>query len=117
MTCCIVQSIIDVALSLGVAFLLGMLYLLASRIRKYFNKPPKHFHRTIITLADLDECINMFMYTNTIYEINDSLGYVHISLYNQNIFAFGFMRRVALLKAEVATNLPVGLQVHWFVSK
>lgn len=89
-------------------------------IKRLFSKPfpaPKHFHRTLITLADLDECINMFIYENTIYEINDSLGYVHISLYNQNIFAFGFMRRVAKLKAEVARNLPVGLRVEWKIVK
>lgn len=81
------------------------------------KKPPKHFNRTLITLDDFSECINMFMYENTIHEINDSLAYIHISLYNQNIFAFGFMRRVALLKAEVARNLPVGLRVEWKIVK
>lgn len=117
MTSCIVQSAIDVVLSLVVVFLLGMLYLLVSRIRKHFNKPSPRFNRTLITLDDFNECIKLFMYENTIYDINDYFGYVKITLHNQNIFAFGFMRRVAMLKAEVARNLPVGLHVHWSVFK
>jgi hypothetical protein len=90
-------------------------------IKRIFSKlfpPPTHFHRTLVTLDDFNECIRLFMYPNTIFWLDDPApGHIIINLQNQNIFAFGFMRRVALLKAEVATNLPVGLQVHWFVSK
>ena len=84
--------------------------------KNLFNKPSPRFNRTIITLDDFNECIKLFMYENTIFWLDDSpLGHIWIHLHNQNIFAFGFMKRVALLKAEVARNLPVGLKVHWSV--
>lgn len=110
--------IFDILQALSILFLIGLGFIEFLNIIDDSKKPPKHFHRTLITLEDFNECIRLFVYENTIFTVESGYpGNIWIHLHNQNIFAFGFMRRVALLKAEVARNLPVGLKVHWSVFK
>ena len=114
----IISIIFDILQALSILFLIGLGFMEFINITNDSKKLPLHFNRTLITLDDFNECIKMFMYENTIFSVESGYpGNIWIHLHNQNIFAFGFMRRVVLLKAEVARNLPVGLKVHWSVFK